>query len=314
MCRLYYQIFLLVIITSISFAKVDAKSEVKPTSVKVGIFLTHLDRIDVKAQTFYAEFYLNMKWKGDRSPENFELMNANSFDKYFEQDWVDRDTNWYACKIRGTFRCKMDVSNFPLDDQKLVIELGDFIWIEDSLIYVVNPEITGKYKNIYSAEWDITNFDSKVISFKEMGTKYSVLQYSVLVQRKTTSFIIKILIPILIVMGVSMLNLFIDKKELEACIGLGVTSLLSIIALYFSISDNLPEVNYVTTVDKMMMGSYLVIFITMIEIVIAHNLIIKNKTNILNRLERISEWVIPIGYIIFLLIIFLNADLIKMFK
>ena len=91
----------------------------------------------------------------------------------------------------------------------------------------------------------------------------------------TDSFIIKVLIPILIVMGVSMLNVFIDKKELEAAIGLGVTSLLSIIALYFSISDNLPDVSYATTIDKMMMGSYFVIFITMIEIVIAHNIILK---------------------------------------
>ncbi len=36
----------------------------KKTLVKIGIYLNHIERIDVKAQTFYAEFYLNMKWKG----------------------------------------------------------------------------------------------------------------------------------------------------------------------------------------------------------------------------------------------------------
>jgi hypothetical protein len=142
-----------------------------------------------------------------------------------------------------------------------------------------------------------------------MGDKYSVLEYSIDAERKITSFLIKILIPILIVMGVSMLNLFIDKKQLEACIGLGVTSLLSIIALYFSISDNLPDVNYATTVDKMMMGSYLVIFITMVEIVYAHNLIHKNKKELLTRIENLSKWLIPSGYLFFLFFLFMRIDL-----
>lgn len=285
------------------------KPNTNKTIAQIGIYINHIDRIDVKAQTFFAEFYLNMKWKGDHSAKNFELMNANDFQIFFLQEWSDRDTNWLACKIRGTFRCRMDVSNFPLDNQKLKIQLGDFVWVEDSLTYVINPEVMGKYKDIYSAEWEISDYDAKVVQFREMGEKYSVLEYSVNVERKTTSFLIKILIPILIVMGVSMLNLFIDKKELEACVGLGVTSLLSIIALYFSISDNLPDVNYATTVDKMMMGSYLVIFITMIEIVLAHNFIRKDNLWMLNRVENLSKWLIPSGYLLFLFMLFMRIDL-----
>jgi branched-chain amino acid transport system substrate-binding protein len=281
----------------------------KKTIVQIGIYLNHIEKIDVKAQTFYAEFYLNMKWKGTHSPSTFELINSNDFQKYFYEEWFEKDTSWLTCKIRGTFRCKMDVSSFPLDEQNLLIQISDFVWIEDSLTYVVNPEVTGKYKNIYSAEWGILDYGAKVVTLEEMDTRYSVFQYSVMVERKTTSFMIKILIPILIVMGVSMLNLFINKKELETCIALGVTSLLSIIALYFSISGNLPEVNYATTVDKMMMGSYLVIFISMIEIVITHNLIERKNGKLLIRIERISKLIIPVWYILFLIFIFLKINL-----
>lgn len=298
---------ILVSLTDYSFSEENINS--KKTIVHVGVYLNHIDKIDVKAQTFYAEFYLNMKWKGNHSANNFEFMNANNSETFFLQEWTDKDTNWLACKVRGTFRCKMDVSNFPLDEQKLIIQLGDFVWIEDSLTYVVNPSVTGRYKEIYSAEWDILDYSANVVEFKEMGDKYSVLECSINVERRTTSFLIKILIPILIVMGVSMLNLFIDKKQLEACVGLGVTSLLSIIALYFSISDSLPDVNYATTVDKMMMGSYLVIFITMVEIVYAHNLIHQNRKELLNKIENISKWLIPTGYLLFLLLLFLRVDL-----
>ena len=287
----------------------EQKENSPKTIVQIGVYLSHIDRIDVKAQSFYAEFYLNMKWKGSHSANNFELMNANQFETFFLQEWTDRDTNWLACKVRGTFRCQMDVSNFPLDDQKLIIQIGDFVWVEDSLKYIINNVVTGKSKDIYSAEWYISDYETKVVESYEMGDKYSVLEFTVNAERKTTSFLIKILIPILIVMGVSMLNLFIDKKQLEACIGLGVTSLLSIIALYFSISDSLPDVNYATTVDKMMMGSYLVIFITMVEIVYAHNLIHQNKKELLNKIENISKWLIPSGYLVFLLLLFMRVDL-----
>ena len=307
---LKFALLFLVILVSLSDYTLSEQNEnSKKTLVQVGVYLNHIDKIDVKAQTFYSEFYLNMKWKGNHSANNFEFMNANNYETFFLQEWTDKDTNWLACKIRGTFRCKMDVSYFPLDDQKLIIQLGDFVWIEDSLTYVVNPTVTGRYKEIYSAEWDIADFDAKVIQFKEMDDRYSVLECSINVERRTTSFLIKILLPILIVMGVSMLNLFIDKKQLEACIGLGVTSLLSIIALYFSISDSLPDVNYATTVDKMMMGSYLVIFITMVEIVYAHNLIHQNKKELLNRIENISKWLIPVGYLLFLSLLFMRVDL-----
>jgi hypothetical protein len=302
-------LFLVILVSLTDYGFSEENINSKKTLVHVGVYLNHIDKIDVKAQTFYAEFYLNMKWKGNHSANNFEFMNANNSETFFLQEWTDKDTNWLACKVRGTFRCKMDVSNFPLDEQKLIIQLGDFVWIEDSLTYVVNPSVTGRYKEIYSAEWDILDYSANVVEFKEMGDKYSVLECSVNVERRTTSFLIKILIPILIVMGVSMLNLFIDKKQLEACIGLGVTSLLSIIALYFSISDSLPDVNYATTVDKMMMGSYLVIFITMVEIVYAHNLVHQNKKELLNKIENISKWLIPSGYLLFLFLLFMRVDI-----
>jgi hypothetical protein len=298
---------------------IEASQETKiisrnATSVQVGLYLSFLDKIDVKAQTFYAEFYLNMKWKGKHSPISFELINSNDYQKYFYEEWFDKDTSWLTCKIRGTFRCKMDVSDFPLDKQNLQIDIADYVWIEDSLIYAVNKAITGINKNIYSAEWYISDNSANVTTLREMDANFSTFQYLVSAERKTTSFMIKILIPILIVMGVSMLNLFISKKELETCIGLGVTSLLSIIALYFSISGNLPDVNYATTVDKMLMGSYLVIFISMIEIVLAHNLMERKNEKLLLKIETISKLVIPVGYILFLIFIFLKIDLLWFLK
>ena len=277
--------------------------------VQAGIYVIQIDNIDIKSQTFRAEFYLNLKWQGNRTAENFELINAIDYSRYFYSEWSEAGFNYLSCKIRGTFRTEMDVSNFPYDSQELKIQVGDYVWIEDSLRYVINDTLTGYSKGLLAAEWDIKGYTLSEISIEELGSRFSTIVYTLSVDRKYTSFIIKVLIPILIVMGVAMLNLFIDKRELESAIGLGVTSLLTIIALYFSISDNLPDVAYATTIDKMLMGSYLVIFITMIEIVYAHNLIKNNNIKALNRVERLSKWIIPTGYLLFLVILFTRIDL-----
>ena len=182
---------LVILVALNDYMRPEQKENSPKTIVQIGVYLSHIDRIDVKAQSFYAEFYLNMKWKGSHSANNFELMNANQFETFFLQEWTDRDTNWLACKVRGTFRCQMDVSNFPLDDQKLIIQIGDFVWVEDSLKYIINNVVTGKSKDIYSAEWYISDYETKVVELYETGDKYSVLEFTVNAERKTTSFLIK---------------------------------------------------------------------------------------------------------------------------
>lgn len=274
------------------------------TKVLVGIYVTHIGNIDIKNQTFYAEFYLNMKWAGERTAEDFEFTNAKEFSKYFYSKWTDGGFNYLSCKIRGVFRSNMDVSSFPFDSQLLTIKLGDYVWIEDSLKYAKNDTLSGISNELHSAEWEFLNHSINVKPLKELGSKFSTIEFNVQASRNYTSFIIKILIPVIIVVLVSLLTLFIPKKELEACIGLGITSLLSLIALHFSIGGQLPEVNYPTTIDLLMIGSYFLVFINMVEVVLAYNLLQRKKEKKAFQLENISRWLIPSVYFLYLLILF----------
>lgn len=275
-------------------------------TVSAGIYLIHVSNIDVKSQTFKAEFYLNFKWKGNRSAKNFELINATEFSQYFLTEWEEGGYNYLACKIRGTFRSKMNVSRFPFDSQNLEIVIGDFVWIEDSLKYTINDTLTGFSKGINILDWTEKKYSLRVNTLDEMGSRYSVLIFNFLVQRKYAFFFIKILIPLIIVLLVALLDLFIPKNELDACIGLGITSLLSMIALHYSIAGQLPDVSYPTRVDLLMIGSYFLVFLSMVEIVFVFNMLQRNKIIIANKVEKFSRWMIPLAYITFLLILFIE--------
>ena len=274
------------------------------SKVNIGIFLIYVDKIDVKAQTFYSEFYLNMDWKqGERSGENFEFTNAIQINKSFYFEWVANSSYHISCKIKGTFRSSMDVSKFPFDKHLLAIRIADNVYNVDSLSYATSNFYTGISSELSSPEWDIYPEKSIIDTVKDFGIKFAEYKYSFLVDRKSTSFTIKILIPILIVISVSLLNLFIPKHELETCIGLGITSLLSIIALHFSISGQLPDVNYPTKIDLLMIGSYLLIFLSMVEIIIAYNLSQNHRTEKLNSIEHKAKYILPISFCLFIIIL-----------
>jgi len=274
------------------------------TIVSIGISLIHIGKIDVREQSFYAEFYLNLKWKGNRTAKNFELLNATNYSRSFYEVWTESDTNWITCKIKGTFRNEMDVSNYPIDNHILTIRIGDYVYTKDSLEYIINEEISRPYEKLRLFEWKIKRYGVKVIDSFEFETQFSIAEYSIEVHRKPGPFIIKIFIPILIIICVSLLTLFVSKEHLEVCIAIGITSLLSLIALHFSISNHLPDVNYPTKIDLLIMGSYFLIFLNLIEVVIAYNYFKIGDKKVTHRLDKYSRWLLPLAYIIFLLFLF----------
>ncbi len=83
------QIFLIIIFYFLINTNIRSQ-----TYVYVGIDVIHISDVDVKNQTFYAEFYLNMKWQGKQTATNFEFFDSKEITKHFYEEWTERDTNW----------------------------------------------------------------------------------------------------------------------------------------------------------------------------------------------------------------------------
>ena len=48
-----------------------------PEAVSIGVYINQIPELDVKTNTFLADFYLWLRWKGKIDPtHSFELMNA----------------------------------------------------------------------------------------------------------------------------------------------------------------------------------------------------------------------------------------------
>lgn len=264
--------------------------------------LTDLEKIDTKSETFEAEFYLWLKWKEGRSGKNIEYMNATDYKNIFYDEWAD-SLQRVSAKVRGTFRSGFDVEKYPFDKQVLKIRISDYDWNYDSLMYEVETSKIGISKDVSDGEWDIKLLGATANKEYISEDNFSVFEFAIEIQRKSFSVFIKIIIPLFIIMAIAFLNLFVPRDQIEAGAGLAISTLLTIIALHFSISSQLPEVNYPTKVDILFIVSYFFNFLLIVWVVFGYNMHVAEKKSLINKINKFVKPVLPLIYFIFTFIL-----------
>ncbi len=87
------------------------------------------------------------------------------------------------------------------------------------------------------------------------------------VTRPAGTYALKLLLPILLVALTAALALSVHPRYVEGRIGIGITALLTLVALQLTASSGLPDVNYLILLDKLYILSYAFVVLTMAVIV-----------------------------------------------
>jgi hypothetical protein len=95
--------------------------------------------------------------------------------------------------------------------------------------------------------------------FGERGAdvpSYSRARIVFTVTRPATTYSVKLLLPIIIVLISAELMFVVCPDFVEGRIGIGITALLTLVALQLTTNSALPEVNYLLMIDKIYIASY----------------------------------------------------------
>ncbi|MCB9557783.1 MAG: hypothetical protein H6707_16855 [Deltaproteobacteria bacterium] len=279
-------------------------SSAKPEkrTVYVGIYLADISGFDLTKGRFRADFQLWVKWLGDDRVPPISLANGevDKMEKVAEEsdgDW--RSVRW---RVQGTFRGTFPLQRFPFDKQRLRIQI-DLPEHEGEL----EPDLAGSGM---APRFSITGwlYDPYFLSEKRPSTYYSdfgsiqaegrplkveSLAFAVKLGRPLLAYIIKFMVPLVIILVMAMLAFFIRPDDIEVRGTIGVTALLSCVAFQFSQADSLPDVAYLMTVDKVFLGSYLLILLGIIETVIAYHQY-GRRPGFTRWLDRVSYLVFPV--------------------
>ena len=113
------------------------------------------------------------------------------------------------------------------------------------------------------------------------------------VERSTTGSLVKNILPVSIITGLSLLIFFIPQNFTPR-IYLTVSLLLSLIYLHQKALDEIPPVGYMTIFDKIMVINFALFINAILSLAIQMKLHTENKENLVTKVNGIMRMFIPI--------------------
>jgi hypothetical protein len=166
----------------------------------------------------------------------------------------------YDRVAKCTLISEHDLRLFPFDSQVLHFSMSSFNMpaSELSIFGHFDPEPSKGG----SAVWDLTGSSFQVASEIRQGQTFNVARGELYVSRMTGSYFLKFILPLNMIVLVSQLLYFVDRKHASGRIGGGLTAMLSLAAINLLLSNIIPSVNYPTLLDGFVLACFIFCFIS----------------------------------------------------
>src|SRR6185437_11956285 len=145
----------------------------------------------------------------------------------------------------------------------------DTIASEDTQIYVPDPSNSlGLDPQITLPGFKVGKTEMRSVDLAvPQGDTYSRVVLSVPVARPLMAMSVKTFVPIGLIVVCAALVFFVRPHYVEGRMGLGITALLTLVALQLTSGASLPEVDYLMMLDKIYLLAYFFIIISLAHVV-----------------------------------------------
>ncbi|MBI3267924.1 MAG: hypothetical protein HYZ53_02800 [Planctomycetes bacterium] len=308
------------------FARAADEPEAAPpkqrTVAYLGFHIVDIRNVDLKSQSFFADLYMWMRFNqtdeaaAKEIEEKLEVMNGK-FDSKEEADRKKIGDETYVCwRVTGTFFFEADLHKYPFDSQRMSIILENSNLEVDSLILADDrtsyerskapPNFWGVKEGLHIPEYHLTNVErllSTSVYSTDFGdptrpqasSEYARIEIALHFQRDYLSYILKIVVPLIIIIGMAYLVFWLPAEEVGTSSAIAITSLLSCMAYNVAVSQDMPQIGYLVISDKFFIASYILLFITLAETVVTYVLDKNDNPALANRLELASRILFPLA-------------------
>jgi Neurotransmitter-gated ion-channel ligand binding domain len=303
-----------------------------PTQISVGIWVADISNIDSAQQTFTAEIAVVLRWKDPRLAHT-----GNGVVRYpREQIWHPRvgivnETNSVSRKMPdsvevepdgtvtyrqlyvGAFTQPLRLQSFPFDRQTFRVQLvavryqsnevmfvPDQVWIRDGLKGAggISPSVT-------LPDWTIEKWELKPLVYAlAPHHQYSSYAFEFTASRNVQYYILKIILPLVLIVMMSWSGFWIDPVNANSQISVAVTSMLTLIAYRYAVDTQVPRLPYMTRIDLFFLVSTLLVFFSLIEVLVTTILDNNQQTERAKKIDRYCRVIFPAIFAIALIAIF----------
>jgi len=254
--------------------------------VIVGAYINDIQQLDFKTNNYVIDLYVWFRWRSpDTDPsKSMEFMNSYASDDNRRDELTGApeampDGSRYAIlRYQGRFSSKFPLEAYPFDTQTLKVIMEDTLAGAAEQAYVadgkdpviIDPVITLPGFKVSKPAMRITT-NTYPTNFGDLSKPeaepYSRIVISVPVTRPVIAMSLKTFVPILLIVVCASLVYFVRPRYVEGRIGLGITALLTLVALQLTATSGLPDVDYLMMLDKIFLLAYLFIIVALARVV-----------------------------------------------
>ena len=234
------------------------KGELKPVPVLyTGVDMVRIFAINTNTKTFDAEFYFSIAGQENIGIEDVEFTNAVRGEEERQLIAIRKildgsahtgnDPSLKVYKVNGRFLFEPNLKNYPFDQQQFSVSLQPKNMSSPFIIQPSNKALRDRsfnvlgWKLVDSDTAEYVGFDQDIIStLQNQAQDRKILplnkfNFTWILERQALDYYLRVVIPLCLIMLVAYFSIFIPNARVDTIVGIQVTTLLSVIALYFSI-------------------------------------------------------------------------------
>lgn len=302
-----------------------------PIEVSVGMYITNLVSIDETQERFEVGGYLLGRWVDprlipkpsvrDRIPavRDYELSqlwtpaiegaNTISHKRNSYTLQADRDgVVTYIERFDAVLSNPYNLRKFPFDIQVLQFEYEPFLSSASDIRFAekpLGPTEISLDRHLELANWRIQDVSYTAARVRREGPapEMSEALFQVKIKRRAGFYVLKILLPVVLITLIPMVVFWIDPKEFDWILKVPLTMLLSLVAFQFAVARDLPRLGYVTFLDAVFIGSFVFFFLQILEITAAYVMQTGRWRREALRVHTAGRWMYPLVYFLFWVIL-----------
>ncbi|XP_033846879.1 gamma-aminobutyric acid receptor subunit rho-2-like [Periophthalmus magnuspinnatus] len=263
--------------------------------VGVDVQVESLDSISEVDMDFTMTLYLRHYWRDERLSFPSSINKSMTFDgRLVKKIWVPdvffvhskrsfiHDTTTdnimlrvypdgqvlYSLRVTVTAACNMDLSRFPLDSQTCTLELESYAYTDEDLMlyWKSGDESLSTDERISLSQFLIQKFHttSRLAFYSSTGW-YNRLYINFTLRRHIFFFLLQTYFPATLMVMLSWVSFWIDRRAVPARVSLGITTVLTMSTIITGVNASMPRVSYIKAVDIYLWTSFVFVFLSVLE-------------------------------------------------
>jgi len=292
------------LLLTLSMLSAWIRAEAAPEQVRLGAYIEHLSEFDVSKDTFHADYWI---WtlvpkNAEKLLGNLDFTNAKELKSTAKSVTPEQGMSWIQEKFSGTFHYDWDLTNFPFDRHKLVIEiesdkdLQEILLIPDKENSAVSPhitvdgwKITGFGLHQGTEEYDCNFGDPKL----PHGSKslYSQVEVEIDIARRDYTLFWKLTVAAFAAMFLGLVSYFLHVENASVMsprFSIIAGALFAIVVSMKAATNDLGAASTVTLVDKIHFVA--LGYILVAAIVATAGRVLFDKGMASEKIARLSVW------------------------